>query len=274
MEGSPSNLIPRLEGQYIDEGRFLLKKVIGRGGWGVVYLASELESQECYAVKCVRNTNSLDDDLPLPNEITLHHACAQATDGVLKIHQVTIDEDQGLLFIVTDYCEDSDLLEFIMRDKFIGKDDYIRNIFLQVLDAVEACHNIRVYHRDLKPENILVKENGKKIALADFGFATTEKRSIDFRLGSDPFMAPGMYFIMVKFCTDYALRGSRWLSLLRSLVFSSSSGHMGPRNRSYESRLQLFTMGQGLCKRPWICLLCNSRSRLPPSLFPNLYRIE
>lgn len=169
----------------------MLKKIIGRGGWGVVYLGVEIETRDLYAVKCIRNPNPLDDSLP--DEITFHDACSDATEGVLQIHNVIVDDDLGLIFIITDYCEDRDLLNSIVRYRFMGKDHYIRSIFLQILDAVEACHKIGVYHRDLKPQNILMKEKCKKIALADFGLATSDKRSTEFHLGTSQFMAPGMY---------------------------------------------------------------------------------
>lgn len=56
----------------------------------------------------------------------------------------------------------------------------IRKVFLQIIDAVAYCHSMGIYHRDLKPENILVMDQGRKVCIADFGLATSEKASTDF----------------------------------------------------------------------------------------------
>ena len=79
----------------------------------------------------------------------------------------------------------------IYKDIYMGEHDLIKDVYLQILDAVQACHDKGIFHRDLKPENILCKDGGKKVLLADFGFASLEEQSSAFHLGSLPFMSPG-----------------------------------------------------------------------------------
>jgi serine/threonine protein kinase len=64
--------------------------------------------------------------------------------------------------------------------QYLGRDDLIRAVFLQIIDAVSYCHSNGIYHRDLKPENILVTLSGEKVCIADFGLATSERISADF----------------------------------------------------------------------------------------------
>jgi serine/threonine protein kinase len=64
--------------------------------------------------------------------------------------------------------------------QYLGQDELIRNVFLQIVDALSYCHSMGIFHRDLKPENILVTRDGEKVCIADFGLATSERVSTDF----------------------------------------------------------------------------------------------
>jgi serine/threonine protein kinase len=122
-------------------------------------------------------------------EITLHQL-ASANEHVISLHQVI--EDGIYTFIVMEFAADGDLFSQILTHKrYLGKDNLIRHIFLQLLDAVEYIHALGIYHRDLKPENILCKDGGLRVALTDFGLATTDKLSQEFRTGSVYHMSPG-----------------------------------------------------------------------------------
>lgn len=195
---APSSKLPDLANTTIDDGRRRLVRVIGRGAWGVVYLGEDVnDPSKKFAVKCISmGSNSSHCKRDLAREVTLHNVCAKASPHVLAFHDVINDEDSGLLFIVIDYFPDGDLLDFILSDRLTGRDRLIRSIFLQILDAVEACHKLNIYHRDLKPENVLCKVNDDNlhVVLTDFGFATTELITKDFCMGSEPFMSPGTYF--------------------------------------------------------------------------------
>ncbi|KAL5476767.1 hypothetical protein ACEPAI_2953 [Sanghuangporus weigelae] len=197
--GCPSATLPPLKDAIIDGGRLHLKKLLGYGTWSAVYLAecTAMESyynmDQLYAVKCMIPRRMTPwQQKAISQEVRLHRQCAAASSSILKIVKVIDDEPTGLKYIVTEYCEGGDLNDLIQQQKKenAAKDDEcIRRIFLQVLDAVKACHEEGVYHRDLKPENIMLKK-GKKAVLGDFGFATTNKYTRDLGMGSEPYMAP------------------------------------------------------------------------------------
>lgn len=71
-------------------------------------------------------------------------------------------------------------------------------VFLQILDGVEHCHELGIFHRDLKPENILCARGGERLMIADFGLATSEKQSTDFGCGSTFYMSPGSFFSLLR----------------------------------------------------------------------------
>ncbi|XP_006463232.1 hypothetical protein AGABI2DRAFT_120057 [Agaricus bisporus var. bisporus H97] len=181
-------------GTFIDEGSLQLVEVLGIGGYGVVYRAVEARptsmAPKSYAVKClvappVQNPRSRQVHI---REITLHQL-ASRHPGVVTLHRVV--ECLNLTYIIMDYAPDHDLFTQILHScRYLGDDSLIKHVFLQLLDAVEYCHSLGIYHRDLKPENILCYDDGLRIAITDFGLATTEKMSDEFRTGSVFHMSP------------------------------------------------------------------------------------
>lgn len=75
----------------------------------------------------------------------------------------------------------------------------ISRMFVQMCEALQACHDAGVAHRDIKPENIIIVDNraelgsaGKVvIKITDWGLGTTDERCEDFDCGSKPYMAYG-----------------------------------------------------------------------------------
>ncbi|XP_076322319.1 uncharacterized protein LOC143231653 isoform X2 [Tachypleus tridentatus] len=69
-----------------------------------------------------------------------------------------------------------------------------RTVFLQILSAVEYCHNLHVVHRDLKAENLLLDDN-LNIKIADFGFSNFYSVSdkLTTWCGSPPYAAPEVF---------------------------------------------------------------------------------
>ncbi|KAJ3516906.1 hypothetical protein NLJ89_g832 [Agrocybe chaxingu] len=179
-------------GTLIDGGSLELAEVLGIGGYGVVYKATEAFSlcPRSYAVKCLSNANSQSSSrrqLHL-REITLHQI-ASAHPSVVTLHRVI--EELDCTFLVMEYAPDHDLFAQILdKCRYLGKDFLIKHVFLQLIEAVQYCHSLGIYHRDLKPENILCFDKGCKVAITDFGLATTDKASREFRTGSVYHMSP------------------------------------------------------------------------------------
>jgi serine/threonine protein kinase len=98
-----------------------------------------------------------------------------------------------------DYCEDGDLFTQILHQRrYLGQDELVKHVFLQLLDAVEYSHSLGIYHRDLKPENVLCFDGGLRLAITDFGLATTDAFSEEFRTGSAYHMSPGMQIPLIS----------------------------------------------------------------------------
>ena len=144
-------------GTFIDGGSLKLVDVLGVGGYGVVYRAIDARQVSCpksYAVKCLVSSGQTTRQRQIHiREIALHRL-ASAHSGVVTLHRVV--EEGNLTYIVMDYAPDHDLFTQILHScRYLGDDLLIRDIFLQLLEAVDYCHSLGIYHRDLKPESIL-----------------------------------------------------------------------------------------------------------------------
>ncbi|KAI9798457.1 MAG: hypothetical protein M1825_005364 [Sarcosagium campestre] len=169
--------------------RLKLTGILGFGAYGVVYTAIDLHTNVPYAVKAL-NKIGLDSKQRKyqQREIQLHHA-ASLHPNVVSLLKIL--DDVECTYVVIEFCPEGDLFTNITeRGQYVGNDFMARQIFLQILNAVQFCHSIGVFHRDLKPENILVTDQGLTVKLADFGLASTDVITNDFGCGSTFYMSP------------------------------------------------------------------------------------
>ncbi|GAA5874347.1 hypothetical protein JCM1840_001355 [Sporobolomyces johnsonii] len=179
--------------------------ILGLGAYGVVYLARDIAARPLrypssrahpqlgnlplYAVKCLNKVGLDSRQRSFQRREIALHGLASRHGNVVSLHNVI--EEETCIYVVLQFCEEGDLFGMITeRQRYLGDDDLIRKVFLQIVDAVEYCHAKGIYHRDLKPENILCLDDGQKVMLADFGLATGEKTSGDFGCGSTFYMSP------------------------------------------------------------------------------------
>jgi serine/threonine protein kinase len=179
-------------GSLIDRNSLELVEILGTGGYGVVYRAVEVRSRRprSYAVKCLPGVHEKGTRRHLHmREIALHQL-ASAHPSIITLHRVV--REHNLTFLVMDFAPDGDLFgQILLEGTYLGRDTLIKRVFLQIIDAVQHCHSLGIYHRDIKPENVLCFERGLRVALTDFGLATAEERSREFKTGSVYHMSPG-----------------------------------------------------------------------------------
>lgn len=104
------------------------------------------------------------------------------TSKVMKVRDVYESSDEA--FIISDYCEGGDLLDWMMdldeetRKKYLTEKHAVR-LALNMLDAAESCHKAGLAHLDLKPENFCFREKDplSEIVLVDFGSAEPFERA-------------------------------------------------------------------------------------------------
>ncbi|KAI0731843.1 serine/threonine protein kinase, negative regulator of sexual conjugation and meiosis [Fomitopsis betulina] len=190
-----SMTLPSFTGEVIQAGHLSLRLLepIGSGAYGVVYRAFDLNAHPAhpayFAVKCQLRYPEFSEYFALQQREIAFHKAACSHPNVLKLHKV-IEQDR-YVFLLLDYCSGGDLFTAIVDSGlFRRRDDRLKHTFLQILDAVDYCHRMRIFHRDLKPENILCSATADKVFLSDFGLATSTRVSSTFGCGSSYYISP------------------------------------------------------------------------------------
>ena len=149
-------------------GVFELKREIGRGGMGAVYLAERTDGEfrQQVAIKLIKR--GMDTDFVV-KRFRHERQILAALDHphIARLLGGGTTED-NLPYFVMEYVEGEPLFRYCDRRR-LATAERLR-LFREICGAVEAAHQIRVVHRDLKPSNILIKPDGTP-KLLDFGIA-------------------------------------------------------------------------------------------------------
>jgi serine/threonine protein kinase/tetratricopeptide (TPR) repeat protein len=147
-------------------GTYRIKRLLGEGGMGVVYLAEREDIGSVVAIKLLR------DAFLSPARID-RFVIEQKTLAKLEHPFIAPILDAGALadgtpWFVMPYVEGTPLTEYC-REKQCSIAERLR-LVRAVAEAVQYAHSQAIIHRDLKPSNILVKADGT-VRLLDFGIA-------------------------------------------------------------------------------------------------------
>lgn len=169
-------------------GRYRVEKMLGRGGFGRVYLAYDDELQRYVTIKVphanrIKSTKEVDAFLSEARTLAkLEHP------NVVPVHDVGHTEN-GVCFIVSRYIDGSDLVGRMRSAPLsIGES---AELVATIAEALHYVHNQGVIHRDIKPNNILLDKRGTAY-LADFGLALLEDDNIRSKAvaGTPAYMSP------------------------------------------------------------------------------------
>jgi serine/threonine-protein kinase len=179
-------------------GQYMLQRLIGSGGGGMVYAAEHRLLKRPAAVKVLRREKAA-----MASMVTRFLREAMAVNMIRHPNIVDIFEfgelADGRPFYVMELLEGTNLRKLVqLRGRFSPADAL--GMLEPVCGALEAAHRAGVVHRDLKASNITVLENGTEriVKLLDFGIAKllhpepggaglTEAGSM---LGTSHYMAP------------------------------------------------------------------------------------
>ena len=179
-------------------GQFIIDEVLGQGGFGITYKATDHKSGEKVAIKeyypdtmvsrsettVIPYTGEREENFKYGLGCFLREAETLAkyvdNDGIVSIRSYF--EENGTAYFVMDFVEGVSFDQYI-KDKG-GKIEYedAKNVLLPIIDALAAVHKDGIVHRDVTPDNIFITKDGA-IKLLDFGAARysigDKSRSLD-----------------------------------------------------------------------------------------------
>ncbi|XP_076059640.1 serine/threonine-protein kinase chk-1-like [Oratosquilla oratoria] len=231
-------------------------KLLGRGGFGSVFLVQDVTSgQEC-AIKCVR-IQHLKRQL---EEISIH----RRLDHKNIVAFLGEERDRKFVYIYLEFVEGGTLEDKIqcggMRE---GKAQFL---FTQLISGMKYLHSRRVAHRDLKPENLLLSKSEKEVKIGDFGLAVVleKKRLLWGACGTPGYMAPEVFNRRYKGeCADVWSSG---IILLRVLTGEIPWEDAVSRDLSF--KLWTCSTSEMRLRRPWRSLSKSAFSLVRQILTP------
>ena len=181
-----------LEGRFppgtLLNGRYRIIAILGRGGMGEVYRATDLTLGQSVALKFLPHLASND-----PRWLERFHSEVRIArqvshPNVCRVYD--IGESEGLPFISMEYVDGEDLSTLLRRIGRFPADKAVE-VARKICAGLAAAHARGVIHRDLKPQNIMIDRRGE-VLICDFGLAAvaSELGVADARQGTPAYMAP------------------------------------------------------------------------------------
>jgi serine/threonine protein kinase/formylglycine-generating enzyme required for sulfatase activity len=151
--------------------RYIVKRILGKGGFGVVYLAHDEQLRRPVAVKVPHP-----ELITRPEDAEPYLAEARTVAGLDHPNIVTVHDVNGTpefpFFVVSKYIEGCDL-KHRMKEARLSALEAVE-LAATVAQTLHYAHRQGLVHRDIKPGNILLDKSGKPY-VADFGLALKEE---------------------------------------------------------------------------------------------------
>lgn len=154
--------------------RYALDEVVGTGGMGSVYRATDTRLGRTVAIKVLKAGTEDDEINRARMRSEAHLAAAIHHPGVAQVFDFEEDDspEDGATFIVMQYIEGHSLGQ-LLKERGPMAPDQVMSVVQQVAEGLQAAHDAGIVHRDLKPANIMLTPEGRTV-LVDFGIARTD----------------------------------------------------------------------------------------------------
>lgn len=177
--------------------RYLIKKLLGEGGMGRVYLAQHVRLPQMAAIKVLHPGMVKDQDAVARFYREADNAAKIEHERVARVFDFGETRD-GLVYLAMEFVP-GNTLRAILADEPRLPPSRAANLVYQIAEGLDAAHRISIVHRDLKPDNILVitdEQGVDRSKVVDFGIAKavdgaqTQLTRTGMVVGTPEFMSP------------------------------------------------------------------------------------
>ncbi|MDW8246509.1 MAG: serine/threonine-protein kinase, partial [Sandaracinaceae bacterium] len=176
-EETPTSLDQLGYGYRIGE-KYIVESLLGQGGMGAVYRATQLNLGRKVAVKVLKG-ELVASDLAL-KRFEREAKVAAALDHPNAVHIYDFGVDAGLAYIVMELLSGQSLRERLSSFPEGLPLGASLEIASYVVSVLVRAHEMGLVHRDLKPENVFIESVGgigkERVVVVDFGLAFIEGR--------------------------------------------------------------------------------------------------
>ncbi|HYW91587.1 MAG TPA: protein kinase [Gammaproteobacteria bacterium] len=175
-------------------GRYALKRYLGRGAMGAVYLGEDPRIHRVVALKTMAlNEKFAEDEVDEARQRFFREA--EVAGRLSHPSIVTIydaGEDQELAYIAMEYLEGTDLRPYTRKGSLLAV-NRVMEIIAQVAEGLDYAHRHGVVHRDVKASNVILDPNTRRAKVGDFGIArivSSRRTRTGAVMGTPPYMSP------------------------------------------------------------------------------------
>ena len=201
-----NELILTLPVDRVVDGKYRLEKLLGRGGMGAVYLATDLRLNREVAIKVLIGS-MFGDRLALRRFEREAQASAKLNHpNIITVYDFGAIEGEGA-YLVMEHLQGFTLRSYL-KDNGNVPPAQAADWLNQILEGMKVAHQNGVIHRDLKPENIFISRTANeqnKITILDFGLA--KLRFLD-QAESKSLTVPGAVIGTLSYMSPEQIMGS------------------------------------------------------------------
>lgn len=253
-----------LEPGTIIGGKYRIERLLGRGGMGHVYLATDMLLDQRRALKFLSARVASDHSFV---KRFLREARAAVRVDHTNVARIFAVEQQasGAFFICMEYVQGPGLRELLDKNPNGLPVDYAISLVRGIAQGLRAAHGVSLVHRDIKPENILLSadaQHGSVPKIVDFGIVAwldeKNRTSVTHRPILTPQYASPEQFLGVIPAVE--LDGRTDLYALGVVFFEMLTGRL-----PFDSQA-----GGRSTYEQWLNLHCTAQPLRPSSLRPEL----
>ena len=150
---------------------YSIERPIGSGGFGVVYLARDLQLDRLVALKVPRPEVLVNSDKLKRFRAEASLAAKLQHPLIVPVHEANLDNNPP--YIASEFCDGPNLMQWLeQNDARQISPDAAARLVAQVAAAVNYAHKKEIIHRDLKPANIILVPNETEAQKVDANNST------------------------------------------------------------------------------------------------------